>query len=92
MRILTAEVEHVKRSIVYVDIDALLDSTWAPDRAGYDSDEQFAKGVLREIGYDLLDPCDVDDSGIAIEGEFDDFDITYLGIREYSPYHSEREE
>lgn len=81
MSTLHAEVEHLKRSIVTVNIDKLLASDWGDERGEYASDEEFAKGTLQKIGYyDLLDPTDEDEIGIAIEGEWDDGEISFLGV------------
>ncbi len=83
MRVLTAEVEKTTRTIVKVNIDKLLTSDWAADRSKYDSDEDFAKDVLRQIGtHDLLDPCDEDEIGIAVEGEFDDAEMSFVGVHD----------
>lgn len=78
--ILFAEVEKTTRTQVRVDIDKLLATEWAADREQYDSDEEFAKQVLREIGtHDLLDPAPEDEFGIEVEGDYDEAEIRFMG-------------
>lgn len=81
-RILVAEIEKTTRTIVRVNIERLLQSDWAIERDGYETDEDFAKGVLRKIGtHDLLEPCDEDEIGISVEGEYDGCEMSFVGIQ-----------